>query len=89
MENLNTERLIGVGGLIAMTQSRKGTAFIVVVIIILLGRIYGEMDIETTLMIATLAFGYIGGQTIVDSKQAVIEIGTVIEDIIGTDDSTE
>ena len=85
MEILNTQRLPGIGGLIAMTQSRKGTAFIVAVIIILLGHIYGEMDIETTLTIATLAFGYIGGQSIVDSKQAVIEISGVIEDIVGTD----
>lgn len=82
MENIASKRLAGFGGLIAMTQSRKGTAFLVAVLIILVGRAYGDMDVETALTIATLAFGYIGGQSIVDSKSAVIEIEGVIDSVL-------
>lgn len=76
-------RLPFIGGLNEIAKSKKGTAFIIAVIALLIGQ-YNGADPEFLLQVMGLSIAYITGQSIVDSRKDA----TAIIELLGTEEET-
>lgn len=75
------KRLPVIGGLLEISKSKKGTAFLLTVIGIGLGIIFG-IDAQAVGILTATALTYIVGQSHVDSKRMVSEVSGVFDEIL-------